>query len=377
MRKKTVSMIFAGLTAISVILPHAPKIIPEGNSLIAAAAVAATLSIPSKSMAAIMPARIVQLAVAMPQSCEAGVMEQLCSSVTSFLDDEAARADTALKNCTKNCGWKKRKDDLIAAAKKKAKESCAKGEAPDVNELSKGLDRNTKDRLKDLYNRNSRMFDGTAKLAAKDLTPVPSNSAATLTGKGGQVTDLKFYEPNTPKLNPTTEFSLSGTKLSGETSNPAAAKQSAGLLASAVQTKASADTTAGSSSKSPTAAAASDKATVSAVEPQTCAECKQVEPNLSKRCLGICCAEEVKSIQRTQLSKESAIHCVPLLPPGRRHNVNVARITTVFAPLLLPAARQAAGRSLVFLIGGTNFGGSRNAAGHGSIPRQNAARTKR
>ncbi|MBI4802399.1 MAG: hypothetical protein HY796_07730 [Elusimicrobia bacterium] len=200
MRKKTDSIILAIITAISVILPHAPKIIPEGNSLIAAAAVAATLSIPSKSMAAIMPARIVQLAVTMPQSCEAGVMEQLCSSVTSFLNDEAAKADTALKNCKKNCGWRKRKDDLIDAARKKAKESCAKGEAPDVNELSKGLDRNTKDRLKDLYNRNSRMFDGTAKLAAKDLTLVPSNSAATLTAKGGQVADLKSYEPNTPKL---------------------------------------------------------------------------------------------------------------------------------------------------------------------------------
>ncbi|MBI4802244.1 MAG: hypothetical protein HY796_06935, partial [Elusimicrobia bacterium] len=171
---------------------------------------------------------------------------------------------------------------------------CSKGEAPDVNELSKGLDRNTKDRLKDLYNRNSRMFDGTAKLAAKDLRSVPSNSAATLTGKGGQVTDLKSYEPNTPKLNPTAEFSLSGTKLSGETSNPAAAKQPAGLPASVAQTKASADTTAGSSSKSPAAAAASDKAAVSAAEPQTCDECKRVEPNLSKRCLGICCTEAVK-----------------------------------------------------------------------------------
>ncbi|MBI4802535.1 MAG: hypothetical protein HY796_08435 [Elusimicrobia bacterium] len=182
MRKKTVSMIFAVITAFSVILPHAPKIIPEGNSLIAAAAVAATLSIPSKSVAAIMPARIVQLAVTMPQRCEAGVMEQLCSSVTGFLDDEASKADTALKNCAKNCGWKKRKDDLIDAAKKKAKESCSKGEAPDVNELSKGLDRNTKDRLKELYNRNSRMFDGTAKLKAVDFNAASSKNA-TLTGK--------------------------------------------------------------------------------------------------------------------------------------------------------------------------------------------------
>ncbi|MBI4801675.1 MAG: hypothetical protein HY796_04030 [Elusimicrobia bacterium] len=165
-----------------------------------------------------------QLAVtAIPQTCDAGVMEQLCSSVTGLLDDEAARADTALKNCKKNCGWKKRKDDLIDAARKKAKESCARGEAPDINDINKGLDRNTKDRLKDLYNRNSRMFDGTAKLAAKDLTPVPSNSAATLTGKGGQVTDLKTAEPATPKLNIASEFGLSGTKLSGEL--PAPAKQ--------------------------------------------------------------------------------------------------------------------------------------------------------
>ncbi|MBI4802027.1 MAG: hypothetical protein HY796_05850 [Elusimicrobia bacterium] len=170
MRKKTKGLMLSAVLAATIVtLPHAPKIIPEGDSLIAAAAVAATLSIPSKSMAAIMPARIVQLAVVMPQSCEAGVMEQLCSSVTSFLNDEAAKTDADLKACKDKCGWKKRKDDLIDAARKKAKESCSKGEAPDVNELSKGLDRNTKDRLKDLYNRNSRMFDGKGKLPDKDF----------------------------------------------------------------------------------------------------------------------------------------------------------------------------------------------------------------
>ncbi|MBI4803291.1 MAG: hypothetical protein HY796_12290, partial [Elusimicrobia bacterium] len=205
-----------------------------------------------------------------PQNCEASVIEQLCSSVTSFLNDEAAKADTALKNCTKNCGWKKRKDDLVDAARKKAKESCSKGEAPDVNELSKGLDRNIKDRLKNLYNRNSRMFDGTAKLAAKDLRSVPSNSAATLTGKGGQVTDLKFYEPNTPKLNPTAEFSLSGTKLSGETPGQTTTKQSSILLASASSAKTQADApiastkTALSPQKAQEAATAQPKCTASA-----------------------------------------------------------------------------------------------------------------
>ncbi|MBI4801424.1 MAG: hypothetical protein HY796_02760 [Elusimicrobia bacterium] len=146
----------------------------------------ALYSVPPGCEAALTPVRIVQIAViSMPQTCDAGVMEQLCSSVTSFLNDEAAKADTALKNCKKNCGWKKRKDDLIDAAKKKAKGYCSKGEAPDVNELSKGLDRNTKDRLKDLYNRNSRMFDGTAKLPDKDFKPIPSKQAALLTGKGG------------------------------------------------------------------------------------------------------------------------------------------------------------------------------------------------
>ena len=55
-----------------------------------------------------------------PAVCEASVISQLCSSVTSFLDDEADRADTAAKNCLKNCGWKKRKNDLITAARKKA-----------------------------------------------------------------------------------------------------------------------------------------------------------------------------------------------------------------------------------------------------------------
>ena len=208
MRKRTVSMIFAGFAAISGILPHAPKIIPEGNFLIAAAAVAATLSIPSKSVAAIMPARIVQFAaISMSRNCEAGVMDQLCSSVTSFLADESAKADAALKACKKNCRWKKSKDDLIDAARKKAKESCAKGEAPDINDINAGLDGNAKDRLKKLYDSNSRMFDGSAKLASKDFD-VKSNQSPALTGKSGLVTDLKSAGPDIPKLNAVSEFSL-------------------------------------------------------------------------------------------------------------------------------------------------------------------------
>jgi len=188
-----------------------------------------------------------------PSDCEASVMDQLCSSVTNFLDDESAKAGADLKNCKANCGWKKRKNDLITTAKKKAKDSCAKGEAPDINEINKGLDGNAKARLNKLYDQNNQMFDGTAKLAAKDLTPVPSNSATTLTGKGGQVTGLKSAEPATPKLNTPSEFSLGGTKVTGDTSNSAATKQSPMILASAAPAKTSADAASVSPAKSPAA----------------------------------------------------------------------------------------------------------------------------
>jgi len=188
--------------------------------------------------------------IAMSQNCEAGVMDQLCASVTSFLDEESAKADAAAKACKKNCRWKKSKDDLIDAARKKAKESCAKGEAPDINEVSKGLDGNAKARLKNLYDNNSRMFDGTAKLKAVDFNAASSKDAAVtgktaVLGKGGQVVDLKSSEPATPKLNSATEFSLGGTK------------QSSALLASVSSAKTSADTVSVSSAKSPAAATAS------------------------------------------------------------------------------------------------------------------------
>ncbi|MBU2574311.1 MAG: hypothetical protein KKH28_09575, partial [Elusimicrobia bacterium] len=186
--KIKVLIISAFLTATSVILPHAPKIIPGGNPLIAAAPIVVVLSIPSK--------------------CEGSIKDQLCSAVTGFLDDEVAKTGAAVKGCKDKCGWKKRKDDLVKAAQKKAKDSCAKGNAPDINEVNKGLDTDAKTRLKNLYDRNSRMFDGTAKLAAKDLEPVPSNQPAELTGKGGQVSDLKGSAPDLYKLSPVTEFSL-------------------------------------------------------------------------------------------------------------------------------------------------------------------------
>jgi len=142
-----------------------------------------------------------------PQRCEGSVIEQLCSSVTSFLDDEAAKAGADAKACKDKCGWKKRKNDLITTARKKAKDSCAKGEAPDINEVSKGLDGNAKEKLNGLYDQNTRMFDGTTKLSAKDFD-VKSGQAPAITGKGGQVADLKSSGPDIPKLNTVSEFSL-------------------------------------------------------------------------------------------------------------------------------------------------------------------------
>ncbi|MBI4801959.1 MAG: hypothetical protein HY796_05490 [Elusimicrobia bacterium] len=250
-------------------------------------------SVPPNCEAAVTPVRIVQQIVvfSMPQNCEASVIEQLCSSVTSFLDEEAVKTGAAVKACKDKCGWKKRKNDLITAAQKKAKDSCSKGQAPDINDLNKGLDGNAKERLKSLYDRNNRMFDGTAKLPTKTFKPIPSKQAAVLTGAGGQVTDLKSYEPNTPKLNPTAEFSLSGTKLSGETPGQAATKQSPILLASA------------SSAKSPAGADASAKTAVSAAAKtaqaptlDSCAACRKHALETGEFLIGcreICCKEQV------------------------------------------------------------------------------------
>jgi len=252
-------------------------------------------------------------------------MEQLCSSVTSFLDDEADKAGAALKGCKSNCGWKKRKDDLIIAARKKAKKSCSRGEAPDVNDLSKGLDRSTKDRLKYLYDRNSRMFDGTAKLEVVDFNAASSKNTTitgkrAVLGKGGQVADLKISDPAVPKLNSTSESSLSGIKLSGDTSNPASTKQSATLLASASSAKTSANTVFVSSAKSPAATV------VSAAENQPPAKSQSAsfaDENYNQACLqalklkcgcsweGVCSGDALKCFEKDKETCRIGAGCSP------------------------------------------------------------------
>ncbi|MBI4656038.1 MAG: hypothetical protein HY746_04720, partial [Elusimicrobia bacterium] len=60
-------------------------------------------------------------------TCEGSVTDSLCSSIAGLLNDEAAKADTAVKDCKEKCDWTKKKQKLIATAQKKANNSCAKG----------------------------------------------------------------------------------------------------------------------------------------------------------------------------------------------------------------------------------------------------------
>lgn len=257
-------------------------------------------SFPQRCEAAIAPARIIQAAAAVlwPQYCSAGVVEQLCSSVTNFLNDESAKANADLEACKKNCGWKKRKDDLLEAAKKKAKESCSKGEAPDINEINKGLDAKGKDRLKAVYENNSRMFDGKAKLEAANFGAVSSKDAS-ITGKGGKLTDLKTYEPATPKLKSTAGLFGSGSAgLSGEASYSGTVKQESVISASTTTSaKISTNTASALLGKSILAAAAvatPAKTAALAAEKsewdyESCDACLKAQPN---HCFNICCKEQ-------------------------------------------------------------------------------------
>ena len=182
-----------------------------------------------------------------PSTCEASLKDSLCSSVAGFLNDEDAKTDAAVKGCKKNCGLVKKKQALIEAAQKKVKDSCAKGITPDIAQVSKGLDTPTKEKLNKLYSQNNKMFDNTAELPVGNFAATSVKPSLALTGKSGRVLDLKASEPDIANVAPVSEFSLRGTKPSGETPGQAATKQSSTLLASA------------SSAKSPACAASSAK----------------------------------------------------------------------------------------------------------------------
>ncbi|MBU2573616.1 MAG: hypothetical protein KKH28_06020 [Elusimicrobia bacterium] len=206
--------------------------------------------------------------------------KKICSSITNILKGEIGK--------TKN----KTKLDILKGGLKYANEICDAGGAPDLAKITKGLPEKDKKRIS--QKTSSAMFDGAGDLPDKDFGADSSNPIA-LTGKGGSVGDLKASGPDINKISPVTEFSLSGTKLSGETPGQAATKQSSILLASAASAKTSADTASASSAKSP-AGAASAKTAVSAAakaaQASTSGNCDSCEPRNSQKCLTICCKEQ-------------------------------------------------------------------------------------
>lgn len=141
--------------------------------------------------------------------CKASIMTRLCTSFSNVLDDEETKAAAAVKNCKKNCAIIQKKLDLIEAAQKKVNDSCAKNLTPDIADVSKGLDKNVQEKLRQKYNQHSKLYDGTADLPEKDFgLNANANQSPVSTGKGGQVTDLKTFEPDVPKLSQVSEFSL-------------------------------------------------------------------------------------------------------------------------------------------------------------------------
>ena len=132
-------------------------------------------------------------------------MSGLCSRIAGFFNDERAKADAAVKKCGKKaCTADKKKQAQIKAAQKKAKDSCAKGIAPDLTRL--GLDKYTQKRLNNAANFYNGLYDGKGKLPGADFNAGPSKPVAALTG-GGKVADLKASEPAI-NTTPIPEFSL-------------------------------------------------------------------------------------------------------------------------------------------------------------------------
>ncbi|MBI4800891.1 MAG: hypothetical protein HY796_00020 [Elusimicrobia bacterium] len=148
---------------------------------------------------------------------------KICKSITNILKGEIGK--------TKN----KTKLDILKGGLKYANEICDAGGAPDLAKITKGLPEADKKRIS--QKTSSALFDGAADHPDKDFGPDTAKSAATLTGAGGQVLNLKASEPDIKKVSPVTEVSLSGTKLFGGTSNLAAPKQPSVLLASVVSAK--------------------------------------------------------------------------------------------------------------------------------------------
>ncbi|MBI4803211.1 MAG: hypothetical protein HY796_11880 [Elusimicrobia bacterium] len=120
--------------------------------------------------------------------------KKICSSIIGILTNEIDK--------TKN----KTKLDILKGGLDYANDICDSGGVPDPAKITKGLPE--KDKARILQKTNAALFDGAADLPVKNFGPTPSNQGAELIGKGGQIADLKTSEPDIPKLNPATEFSL-------------------------------------------------------------------------------------------------------------------------------------------------------------------------
>ncbi|MBI4802451.1 MAG: hypothetical protein HY796_08010, partial [Elusimicrobia bacterium] len=120
--------------------------------------------------------------------------KKICSAITGILKNEIGK--------TKN----KTKLDILKGGLGYANDVCDSGGALDLAKVTKGLPEKDKARIS--QKTNAALFDGAADRPDKDFGPNISKTAATLTGAGGQVADLKTSEPDIPKLNLATEFSL-------------------------------------------------------------------------------------------------------------------------------------------------------------------------
>ncbi|MBI4802127.1 MAG: hypothetical protein HY796_06350, partial [Elusimicrobia bacterium] len=141
----------------------------------------------------------------LPPPCKSGCLKaadsgknqsatkRICSSLAGILTGEIGK--------TKN----KTKLGILQGGLEYVNKICDSGGSPDLAKITKGLPEEDKARIS--QKTNAALFDGVADRPDKDFGPASSNPPA-LTGRGGQVADLKTSEPDINKTSPVTEFGL-------------------------------------------------------------------------------------------------------------------------------------------------------------------------
>ncbi|MBI4801132.1 MAG: hypothetical protein HY796_01290, partial [Elusimicrobia bacterium] len=110
---------------------------------------------------------------------------KICSSISDILKGEIGK--------TKN----KTKLDILQGGLKYADDICNSGGAPDLAKITKGLPE--KDKLRISQKTNAALFDGKADLPSRNFG-ITSNQSSVLTGKSGQVLNLKNSEPDIKRV---------------------------------------------------------------------------------------------------------------------------------------------------------------------------------